>query len=198
MNMTSQMGGIQRPGMVGQMQHAQQPMNPPPYGRGATQQNAYGMSGTTGPSSSYGGNAGQPMMLGQSMPQSSQSQPIMQQGMQNLRAKVYTGQPIDRTALQQDPQVQAILTRFKNAERAEDKDKVLNDLKKMPHLFAAFIKMTNNERSGGDIPQNLNQQQLSVMQQQQQQQQQQQGMIRQPQVIFRISFIMQTIGLGKY
>ncbi|OZC06354.1 hypothetical protein X798_06658 [Onchocerca flexuosa] len=183
MNMTSQMGGIQRPGMVGQMQHAQQPMNPPPYGRGATQQNAYGMSGTTGPSSSYGGNAGQPMMLGQSMPQSSQSQPIMQQGMQNLRAKVYTGQPIDRTALQQDPQVQAILTRFKNAERAEDKDKVLNDLKKMPHLFAAFIKMTNNERSGGDIPQNLNQQQLSVMQQQQQQQQQQQGMIRQPQMV---------------
>lgn len=66
-------------------------------------------------------------------------------------AKVYTGQPIDRTALQQDPQVQAILTRFKNAERAEDKDKVLNDLKKMPHLFAAFIKMTNNERSGGDV-----------------------------------------------
>lgn len=65
--------------------------------------------------------------------------------------KVYAGQPIDRTALQQDPQVQAILTRFKNAERAEDKDKVLNDLKKMPHLFAAFIKMTSNERSSGDV-----------------------------------------------
>lgn len=79
------MGGMQRPGMVGQMQHAQQPMNPPPYGRSAAQQNAYGMSGTAGPSSSYGGNAGQPMMLGQSMPQNSPSQPIMQQGMQNLR-----------------------------------------------------------------------------------------------------------------
>lgn len=79
------MGGMQRPAMVGQMQHAQQPMNPPPYGRGATQQSAYGMSGTAGPSSSYGSSAGQPMMLGQSMSQNSQTQPIMQQGMQNLR-----------------------------------------------------------------------------------------------------------------
>lgn len=80
------MGGMQRPGsMVGQMQHAQQPMNPPPYGRGATQQNASGISGTAGPSSSYGGNTGQPLMLGQSIPHNSQSQPIMQQGMQNIR-----------------------------------------------------------------------------------------------------------------
>lgn len=79
------MGGMQRPGMVGQMQHAQQPMKPPPYGRGGTQQGAYSMSGTAGPTSNYGGNAGQPMMLGQSMSQNSQSQSMMQQGMQNLR-----------------------------------------------------------------------------------------------------------------
>lgn len=74
--------------MVGHMQHAQQAMNPPPYGRGTAQQGAYGMSGT-GPSPAYGGSSGQPMMLGHTVQQNSQPQPIMQQGMQNLRCKFY-------------------------------------------------------------------------------------------------------------
>lgn len=64
-----------------------------------------------------------------------------------LAAKVYSGQAIDRT----DPQVQALLTRLKNAARPEEKEQIFSDLKKMPHLFAAIIKMTNSERSGGDV-----------------------------------------------
>ncbi|VDN39365.1 unnamed protein product [Gongylonema pulchrum] len=89
MNMPSQMGTMQRPaaptGMVAA--HMQQPMNPPPYGRGGAQ-GAYGMSGAAAPSSTYGGApTGQPIMIGQTMQQNTQPQPVMQQGVQNLRCK---------------------------------------------------------------------------------------------------------------
>lgn len=83
----TQMGGMQRPPMGGQPQHAQQTMNPPPYARGGQQQGGYGIPGA-GPSTPYGNAPSQqPMMMNQaSMQQNPQSQQMVHQ--QGMRRKL--------------------------------------------------------------------------------------------------------------
>uniref|UniRef100_A0A9J2PJZ0 histone acetyltransferase n=1 Tax=Ascaris lumbricoides TaxID=6252 RepID=A0A9J2PJZ0_ASCLU len=175
MNMPTQMGGMQRPPMGGQPQHAQQTMNPPPYARGGQQQGGYGIPGA-GPSTPYGNAPSQqPMMMNQaSMQQNPQSQQMVHQ--QGMRPKMYSNQMVDGgrgVSVQQDPQLQVIIQRLKNAHAPEEKEQVFSDLKKMPHLFAAFIKMKGNgeAQSGQGMPQ----QQMNPLQQQ--------GMMRQPQIV---------------
>lgn len=60
---------------------------------------------------------------------------------------MYSNQMVDGgrgVSVQQDPQLQVIIQRLKNAHAPEEKEQVFSDLKKMPHLFAAFIKMKGN------------------------------------------------------
>lgn len=179
MNMPAQMG-MERAPMGAQPQHTQQTMNPPPYARGGPQQGAYGVPGA-GPSTPYGnGPGGQTMMMNQpTMQQAPQPQQMMhQQGMR--RQMVESG----RSA--QDPQMQVILQRLKNAHSPQEKELIFSDLKKMPHLFAAFIKMKGNGdvQSGSGMPQ----QPMNSMQQQ--------NMMRQPQMVGQQGGQWQQGGMG--
>lgn len=67
--------------------------------------------------------------------------------------KIYAGQVLESnrsvTKPHEQHQLQIILERLKNARTPEEKEQVFGDLKKMPHLFAAFIKMKGN----GDLSQ---------------------------------------------
>ncbi|VDN60384.1 unnamed protein product [Dracunculus medinensis] len=141
--------GMQRQSINPQSQQsAPQTLNPPPYIRAGPQQGGYGISGPS-PSTPYGG-TGQSMIINQTS---------IQQGPQ------FVTQPHEQH------QLQIILERLKNARTPEEKEQVFGDLKKMPHLFAAFIKMKGN----GDLSQQGNQwQQQSTISPQTQQFYQQQ------------------------
>ncbi|VDM37416.1 unnamed protein product [Toxocara canis] len=191
LNMPTQMSGMQRPGISGQPQHAQQTMNPPPYARGGPQQGGYGMPGA-GPSAPYGTapSSQQPILMNQaSMQQNPQSQQMLHQ--QGMRSKLYSGQMVEGgrgASVQQDPQLQVIIQRLKNAHAPEEKEQVFSDLKKMPHLFAAFIKMKGN----GEVQsgQGMSQQQMNPIQQQ--------GMMRQPQMMSQQGGQWQQGGMGAH
>ncbi|KAI1729114.1 histone acetylation protein domain-containing protein [Ditylenchus destructor] len=145
-------------------------MNPPPYGRGGgqPQQNSgYGGGGmVNSPASSYnspGMGGGKPMMASQ-----------QQHGGIRQQAPQLQGPSMDQTQMghmkqnmPQDPQLRQIITRLKATNSPEERKNVFADLKKTPHLFAAFLKMNKQDQSGPS-----NQQQEMMHQQAMRQQQQ--------------------------
>ncbi|VDL84001.1 unnamed protein product [Nippostrongylus brasiliensis] len=55
-----------------------------------------------------------------------------------------------------DPAMAHVVNRFKMAKTDEEKQSAFQELKKTPHLFAAFIKMKpNSEMVGGNWPSNM-------------------------------------------
>ncbi|KAE9421905.1 hypothetical protein Angca_003001, partial [Angiostrongylus cantonensis] len=55
-----------------------------------------------------------------------------------------------------DPAMAQVVNRFKMAKTDEEKQMVFQELKKTPHLFAAFIKSKPNiEMAGGSWPSNM-------------------------------------------
>ena len=144
-------------------------MNPPPYGRHQfqqpnqaqmMQQQQQGQGSMMGQPNQQGGNfmPGQSYANNQMMP--GQQGANIQQMNQGMRP---TGQMLQSTNYQQQPNMpqmqqmnnmtpqarnnsnepmQKILARFKAASTKEERTKVMNDLKKTPHLFAAFLKVT--------------------------------------------------------
>jgi hypothetical protein len=46
------------------------------------------------------------------------------------------------------PQLQMILQRLRNAQTKDEREVIFHDLKKTPHLFAAFLKMKSSAEVG--------------------------------------------------
>lgn len=61
---------------------------------------------------------------------------------------MYLGHPLPEQQ-QQQQQFHLIFERFKTATSPEDKEAIFKDLRKTPHLFNAFLKMTKREGPEG-------------------------------------------------
>uniref|UniRef100_A0A914DIB4 histone acetyltransferase n=1 Tax=Acrobeloides nanus TaxID=290746 RepID=A0A914DIB4_9BILA len=92
-------------------------------------------------------------MLQSTTNQQQQNMPQMQQ-MNNMtpQARNNSNEPM-----------QKILARFKAASTKEERTKVMNDLKKTPHLFAAFLKVTQKQSNQGNVQAQMSQAQVNEM-----------------------------------
>jgi hypothetical protein len=146
----------------------QNQMNPPPYGRAQQQQQQPSQNFPQNSSQAYANQQPNQMMPNMGPPSAGMSQA---RGNAMLDAK--------------DPQVREILYRLKQTQTTEERQQIFTELKKTPHLFAAFLKLTNKGGEKGAqyaaAGNQMRQQQPMQQPPPQQQQQQQQGGWSQPQ-----------------
>uniref|UniRef100_A0A915EGW6 histone acetyltransferase n=1 Tax=Ditylenchus dipsaci TaxID=166011 RepID=A0A915EGW6_9BILA len=175
-------------------------MNPPPYMRNNQQQQQQPQSqgGNYGvvnsPAGNYNSPGGKPMMHAQ------QQQGGGGKGGGGVRTQQMQAHPgssgnsqdpsqMGQMKHSQDPQLRQIIARLKATTSPEERKSVFADLKKTPHLFAAFLKMNKTDgvpnQGGPQSSQDAMIQQQAMRQQQQHQQnwQQQQQQFQQQQAI---------------